>query len=168
MFKQALILTLGLSAAPAFSTTYSSSHVYATQLNFSATAWGKEVAGVYAHTGILTTASSWRGGQIFWQDVQHVHLEKAGDHFFAKAIVRASSEYEYQYVSGPIVQYWVYFADGTQMVTDAVMVPVENREYASDSHEHCTEIRAAQTTEFEAISDAVKTQARETICTTTG
>ncbi len=164
----ALALTLGLAAAPAFATTFSATQSYYTALHFSARAWGKDVTGVYAHVGVLTKASAWRGGAEFWDGVQHVRLEKAGDHYFAKALLGGSSGYEYQYATGPIVQYWVYFADGTQLVTDAALVPMARAADVTDDTDRCVAARTEQRALFDALRDDDKTESVVVDCTFTG
>ena len=127
--KRALPLGLFLAviavAVPAGATSFHEDFTYYVRYHFNATAWDKPVAAVYVHTGVLVQASVPRGGQYFWEAVQHFPLALKDGHFFGKAMLRAYSAYEYQYVQGPRVQYWVYFRDGSSIVTEAYAIPAQ-------------------------------------------
>jgi hypothetical protein len=160
-----------LTTTAANATTFSSTHRFFVQIHFDGIAFDREVAGVYAHVGSLTRQAGWRGGQLFWDDVQHVQMERVGDHFFARAEVNGSSGYEYQYCLGATIQYWVYFADGTSMVTDAASVPTIDRVSFSNSEDSMREYEEElnrQRTNLDRIEDTERTQAIETVFTAVG
>jgi hypothetical protein len=119
----ALAFTFAALAAPvAHATTYSSTTTYFTRFHFDAEAFGKPVAAVSAHTGVLTVKAAWRDADAYWVDVHDIALVRAGDHFEAKATLVGSSSYANHYAQGVVVQYWVTFEDGTELITDAVTV----------------------------------------------
>ena len=107
-------------------TTWNENDRYWATYNFSSQAFGKTVQTVYAHTGVARGNNSC--GQMYgtagaWDNVQHIQMTKIGDHFFAKATLTSGTSECSPSVLGPVVQYWVYFTDGSQMVTDTVSVP---------------------------------------------
>jgi hypothetical protein len=106
-------------------TSYNGWITYFTRLHFSAEAWSKDVVGVYAHVGGKTTYGYSEPGHYYWSDVQHVRLERSGGAFVGKAVVHGPRSSGGENTHGLYVQYWVYFADGTELVTETTtMFPV--------------------------------------------
>jgi len=98
---------------------------------FSQIAFDKEVASVYAHTGVLRDGGDTCGFAVepkagSWDNVQHFKMTKVGDHFFAKGRLDSHTGQCQVAVKGPMVQYWVYFSDETTMLTDPVAIPFED------------------------------------------
>lgn len=123
-----------LACGTAFATSGGCQIRYATRFQFDRIAFGKEVVGVYAHVGSLQRASAWRGGQRSWDDVQHIQLvPTASAGFVGYGTIAGAESYEYTYSEGAIVQYWVYFADGSQMITEPAMVRIAGSTSVQDS-----------------------------------
>lgn len=113
-------ITLGAASmlsTAASASSFNCSHEFFIQAHFSKQAFGKEVAGVYAHVGAYQKEANWKGGKYFWDDVQHVELKDQGQHYEARIKVNARSSYEDVYNDGARIQYWVYFKDGSEQVT---------------------------------------------------
>lgn len=121
----------GLSAillwsASAFATTWSEKDSFWVTYEFSANAFGKSVASVMVHTGVLRQGGDSCGGTLYpgyWDDVHDVVMTRTGDHFFAKARLDSGTGECQIGVAGPIVQYWLTFTDGSKLITDSIEVP---------------------------------------------
>ncbi len=120
--------TLGifLISLSSFGTTLSRAYQYYTGLHFSEVAFDKKVVAVYAHVGVHSKQPEWRGGKEYWQDVRHIELKKGDGKFTGKVVLKASAGYNDHYVYGPVVQYWVYFEDGTERKTDNAKILVQH------------------------------------------
>jgi hypothetical protein len=149
----ALTLALSLFAPAAHATTFETSSTYYARVHFTSTAFGKPVAGVFAHIGVFTERADVRGGGTFWNNVQHVQMDRVGDHFEAKIEISGDGGYESQTVKGPIIQYWVYFKDGTMKVTDSVMVPVAGESRFDDNSEGAAKARKAAEAKWDAETE---------------
>lgn len=115
-FLLALFFSSFLAVA-AKATNWGESRTYYVKFHFTQVAWGKEIVGVYAHTGVLMKKPYSGSGGYYWESVKHVKLEKNNDHFYAKELLGASTGKEGPSIIGPVVQYWVYFKDGSNLVT---------------------------------------------------
>jgi hypothetical protein len=113
----ALVLATGLQArhAPELHTSYVFAH-------FTGVAFGKPVKHVDAHMGVLMQRPD---GERFWVAVEHMRMIPRGDHFFTKSKLQAWSEPGGAQVVGPVIQYWVTFADGQTMITETSAVRPE-------------------------------------------
>lgn len=120
----AFLCLTGLGAPRALATWYGTESTYAVTYHFTAEAWGKPVASVAVHTGVLVEHRDGRE----WQSVQHLAMQRDGDHYTARATLVGSagggSGAEYTLDLGPVAQYWVEFADGTTSITEVSGVPV--------------------------------------------
>jgi len=131
-------------------------HNYLTVYHHSALAHGKPVKAVYAHTGVLMRNPDGLGGETFWVQVQHLPMRLQGDHYFAKARFQEWAQPGGPEPVGVMVQYWVYFEDGTERKTRDIPVHLDRHVYgtwgpayvgalgASD-HEHNRREDAART-----------------------
>lgn len=94
--------------------------------NFSTVAFGKSVASVSAHTGVLRQGGENCSGlpplSGDWDDVQDVVMTNTGGHFFGKSRLDSHTGECQISVSGPVVQYWITFTDGSSMITQSTMV----------------------------------------------
>lgn len=106
-----------------FATTWSGRDQYWVSYHFTKIAFGKQVRSVYIHTGILRQ-QRYGYDSTYWENVAHIPMEDKGNHFFAKLKLTAYPGEMEPNVIGPIVQYWVSFTDGTEMITDGSLLPV--------------------------------------------
>lgn len=123
MKSSILMSALFLVSHAAMATTFQSTTHYYSNLHFSRHAFGKDVEAVYAHVGVLQKSPDWQGGRAWWESVQHIPMSRIGNHFFAKSKHIGRSQHQSTYASGVVVQYWIYFADGSQMQTVAELLP---------------------------------------------
>lgn len=161
-----IALSISAVATNASATTFSSSHSFITFLHFDKIAFGKTVVEVYAHVGALEKNANYRGGNFYWENVQHIKMEAKGNHFFAQAKIHGSSSYETNYCQGAIVQYWVRFADGTSMITQDTMIPTQ--EFLRYDRETCESAMERMKSAFSGLDDADKTFGAVLTCTTLG
>ncbi|MEZ4741076.1 MAG: hypothetical protein R3B45_01270 [Bdellovibrionota bacterium] len=118
-----LLLTLVLmSSSAAFATNYGCTFNYLSEIHFGKSLNGKAISSVYAHVGALEERPLYLGGGTYWTDVKHIPLEDKGDHFFATVEVKGWSGYSVDQNKGAIVQYWIYFEDGTETKTDVFSI----------------------------------------------
>lgn len=122
-----LFIFFSLLSSTASATSWSEHYTYFVRFHFDAFAFGKQVSSVYAHAGVLRQKSSCQDPQRtrFWDDVKHIKMVRKNNHFFAKTLFRESTGECQPLVLGPIVQYWVYFTDGTSMQTTGTLVPAK-------------------------------------------
>lgn len=117
-----------VASSPALATSGHETSTYFVRFHFTASAFGKGVAAVYAHAGVRTIPPhSWQDRSEIWKYVRHVEMKRFGDHFFAKAPLTGGGGSDGEVDLGPVVQYWVYFEDGSELITEAVPVPVTRR-----------------------------------------
>jgi hypothetical protein len=125
---RSLVLALApLAISLSVSHTALATHVtcrdsFLSRIHFTGKAFGKAVSGVYAHVGALQ--KEWYSTPTYyWNDVQHVKMEKdwKGD-FIGKAIFSGGYSSGGPSLVGAVIQYWVYFEDGTQMITDSTLI----------------------------------------------
>lgn len=91
----------------------------------------KDITNVYVHTGVLRDGGDTCGFAVepkagSWDNVQHLKMTKTNDHFFTKLRLDSHTGQCQVGVKGPMVQYWVYFSDGTMTITDPVAIPFED------------------------------------------
>lgn len=111
----------------AWATSWKQETVYWVQYNFSDYAFGKPVASVQVHTGILRAAEPRCRGRGFeshsyWESVDDLQMVRINQHFFAKKKFHATTNPCQAPVIGPMAQYWVTFVDGSQMITQEALV----------------------------------------------
>jgi len=102
----------------ASATSYSGTRTYFTQIHFSKIAFDKEVAGVYAHVGLLTSNPFGDVGSYFWSAVQHTRMEEEDGKFTAKVVLSGPVNSHGNSVLNAVIQYWIYFSDGTSMISN--------------------------------------------------
>ena len=127
----AVALVFGFATPSAFASWYGTESTYSVKYDFSGRAWGKEVASVTVHTGVLIElrdASGVNRPELFWQDIQDVVMLRSGDRFAADATVigvaGGGTGHDYTADLGPVAQYWVVFADGSRLISEVVSVPL--------------------------------------------
>lgn len=111
-------------ASEAKATAESCRYHYFANLHFSQVSFSKNVSRVYAHVGSLTQLSSSR--DLGWTDVQHIELKPGKYGFQGKTEIVGGTVSNRFYNLGAVIQYWVFFEDGTQLISDDVLV--ENNE----------------------------------------
>jgi hypothetical protein len=117
----------------AFATWYSTTYKYDVHYHFSDIAWGKRVKAVYVHTGALGEEHYLDTGRksFTWRNVQHVPMSHVGDHFSADLSVTGETgggAGAYHVINrAPVVQYWLYFEDGTSSITATYHVRVRKQ-----------------------------------------
>ncbi|MBS1984936.1 MAG: hypothetical protein JST16_12275 [Bdellovibrionales bacterium] len=129
-----LLYTLSLTFIPsAHATYYGCSSTYYVQAHYSQQAFGLEVREVSVHAGVLESIYHGDTQQVEYRwdptTIVHQQMEKVGDHFFTKfttggyrgggdgAIVTSNL--------GPRIQYWVFFTNGSSMVSDVIPIGTE-------------------------------------------
>jgi hypothetical protein len=122
-------LALFTTLSSAWATSWKQETVYWVQYHFSDYAFGKPVASVLAHTGILRAAEPRCRGRGFeshsyWESVDDLEMVRTNQHFYAKKKFHATTNPCQAPVVGPLVQYWVSFQDGSQMITQETLVPL--------------------------------------------
>ena len=118
MLRYLFVLLFPVSAQ---ATAWHMSHCYGAQYHFNKVAFGKEVKEVWVDTAVkLKHTYSTRPDERV--GLQHFKLNERRNHFFGTTMLHAMSD-EGLRSKGVVVQYWVYFKDGTQMVTSEVSVP---------------------------------------------
>ncbi len=127
-----LLLSLSLPHS-VYATTWGMKETVVSVYSFSEKAFGKEVASVSVHTGILKERSTCAGEHgTFWDSVQDIKMERSGSgRFFAKAMFASSSGECQPLVRELVVQYFVLFTDGSQMVTEVLSIPTQLNETSS-------------------------------------
>jgi hypothetical protein len=153
---KALLGMVLLSACAQASPRDPALHNYMVVFHHTAQAFGKPVAAVYAHAGVLMRNPQEWGGEEYWVSIQHVPLEAKGDHLFAKAQFQAQSRPGAEQALGAMVQYWVYFQDGTQLKTRNIPIQLERHVYESWGRTY-TDVLGATRHEFTRRQDAART-----------
>lgn len=128
-----LILTAFIANPTTATTRYHQTTFYC-EFHFTKFSFDKSVNRVMAHAGIATIRSSYPyidEPDYYWQDVKDTDLKYQGekiDAFIGKRVLTA------RHRSGsredtifPIVQFWVTFDDGTEMILDEVEMEVSQR-----------------------------------------
>lgn len=99
-------------------------HNYYVDLHFSANAYGKAVKSVLAHTGVELRYPEFTRRPSRWESVKDVSLAKAGESFFGRVHLKATSTSGSFTISAtPVVQYFIEFTDGTSRITDVAALP---------------------------------------------
>ena len=118
-----IVLAAGVNFS-ASATTWSQSQSIFVRYHFSGFAYSKQVREVYVHAGVQRYPSHCMSGQsAYWDRVRHIKMESMNGHFFAKAQFAEYTGECQAAIGGPVVQYWVYFTDGTSLVTEVVQIP---------------------------------------------
>jgi hypothetical protein len=108
-----------------------SNHAYRwfVYLHFGEHYYQQKVVEVYAHVGILSSMGGTSVPQpdrkFFWRDVRHLKMSPRDGHFFYKLELagKSSTVLDGPNDTGPVVQYWLRLADGTDVQTDNFLVP---------------------------------------------
>lgn len=122
IFGMVLLAAAAHAASPSL-------HNYRVLLHHTGGAYGRRVAAVYAHAGVLMQNPDRLGGDTFWVDVRHEPMQRRGGHFFAKASMQARSQPGGPQAVGAVVQYWVYFQDGSHLKTRDLPLDLDRHVY---------------------------------------
>jgi hypothetical protein len=138
-------------------------NTYFVTLHFKDTYFDKKVKAVFAHVGIQYKKRIYSPGELYWVDVKHLEMSKKGDHFFQKIELEGEFHTHYgDYLVGPIVQYWVYFEDGTELKTKEGLIHLEDRPQSimgtRDTLKN-SDLYKQNKKDFENLSDTDKTKA---------
>jgi hypothetical protein len=118
----------------AHATSETGTYAYFVHYNFSEVAFGKRVASVVVHTAVLRGPDECRGAfETYWENIQDVQMTTSNGNFTATAKVQSSVGECQPSQLGPIVQYWVNFKDGTQLITTSALVPVLTQLYGGQN-----------------------------------
>lgn len=135
-------------------------HNYRVLFHFDGVAHGKPVAAVYTHGGVLMQNPDSMGGDTFWVGVRHDPMERKGDHYFSKASMQARSYPGGPQALGAVVQYWVYFQDGTHMKTRDIPVKLDRHVYSTWGKSYVDALGGMQH-EFQRRQDTARTDGWE-------
>lgn len=122
MFKILLGLASIFVSTSALATAYRGHISFFTQFHFDRFAYGKEVKAVFAHAGILTIAYPGAPNKT-WKNIQHFSLVKQSDSFSNVLTFEGPRSSHGEHSENVVVQYWVYFTDGSELVTESFVVP---------------------------------------------
>jgi hypothetical protein len=78
--------------------------------------------------GVLAQQPQGPNTNKYWDSVKHVQMKATGDHFFTALVLQARHTMGYPRIFGPIIQYWVYFKDGSaKQITRSEMIPITQK-----------------------------------------
>jgi len=144
MKRVIIALFVLLAAAPALASSYSGTATFFTRIHFTEYAWGKKVAQVYAHVGVLTQD----GGRTYWDDVRHQALQLENGKFTGKVVLYGQRSSQGAHAKDVVLQYWVTFADGSQRVTEPFVVTSSSWEWYRSFDDQGLERRAQRQSEL--------------------
>jgi len=154
-----ILLSLAFSTQ-GFASTWTEQHTYLAKINFRPQYYGKPIAGIRAHVGVVKIHNTcgYQGNE-YWDNIHQIPMEQKGNHFFAKIVISDRMSECTPQILGLAVQYWVHFADGSQPeVSQSFLVPRnESRiRFSPESPEMRSILRS-----FEAITDSDRTIAED-------
>jgi hypothetical protein len=156
-----LFLSLTLICQSAFATHYTETQNYWVIYSLPGDFWGKTISEVYIHGGVLQESNPCSSATKYqwWTDETYADMRNMGDHFFTKLKFTTKTEECGPFILGPVVEYIVYFKDGTVTSLPAIRISAEPVSVGRFDPSRFENFESQLDFEFAQIVDADRTSA---------